>query len=92
MARLLTFLLICLWSLVVTYPQSVGAGKARILIYSTTRDFRHDSIPTAIQALKAKEETINVQFDATEDQGQFTDGILSGYDTILFLSTTGEGQ
>ncbi|KAF8072032.1 class I glutamine amidotransferase-like protein [Lyophyllum atratum] len=63
---------------------------ARILIYSATAGFRHDSIPTAIAALKAREASINVEFDATEDKAQFTDSILAGFDAVLFLSTTGE--
>ncbi|EDR08436.1 uncharacterized protein LACBIDRAFT_173797 [Laccaria bicolor S238N-H82] len=63
---------------------------ARILIYSATAGFRHDSIPTAIEALKQGGNPINVQFDATEDHSQFTTAILSQYDALLFLSTTGE--
>ncbi|KAF8969254.1 class I glutamine amidotransferase-like protein [Flammula alnicola] len=63
---------------------------ARILIYSATKGFRHDSIPTAIAALKAKEDSINATFDNTEDPSQFTDTILSNYDALVFLSTTGE--
>lgn len=66
-------------------------GPARVLIYSATAGFRHDSIPTAIQALKSKGASINVGFDATEDRGQFTDTTLGTYDALLFLSTTGEG-
>ncbi|KAG5645558.1 hypothetical protein DXG03_005833 [Asterophora parasitica] len=63
---------------------------ARVLIYSATAKYRHDSIPTAIDALKAKGASINVEFDATEDRNQFTDQGLAGYDAVLFLSTTGE--
>lgn len=66
-------------------------ATARILIYSATRGFRHDSIPTATEALKQGGNSINVQFDATEDHSQFTTAILSQYDALLFLSTTGEG-
>jgi hypothetical protein len=83
-------ILLCLF-LALSIPTAVDAAKARILIYSATRDFRHDSIPTAIEALKARQDSINAQFDNTEDQTQFTDDVLSNYDTILFLSTTGEG-
>ncbi|KAF8199638.1 trehalose utilization-domain-containing protein [Pholiota molesta] len=82
-------ILLCLF-LALSIPTAVDAAKARILIYSATRDFRHDSIPTAIEALKARQDSINAQFDNTEDQTQFTDDVLSNYDTILFLSTTGE--
>ena len=64
---------------------------ARILIYSATRDFRHDSIPTAIQAMKANQSAINAEFDNTEDQTQFNDQVLAGYDALLFLDNTGEG-
>lgn len=68
------------------------SSGARILIYSATRDYRHDSIPTAIQALKANQSSINVIFENTEDQTQFTDEVLSGYDALLFLDNTGEGK
>jgi type 1 glutamine amidotransferase len=67
-----------------------AAGGARILIYSRTTGFRHDSIPTAINALQTHGQSINVDFDATEDPAQFTDGNLAQYDSLLFLSTTGD--
>jgi hypothetical protein len=72
------------------YSQSL-ALPAHILIYSATLDFRHDSIPTAIQALKAGGSSINVQFDNTEDMTRFSDQGLAGYDALLFLDNTGEG-
>ncbi|KAF8623652.1 hypothetical protein AX17_007351 [Amanita inopinata Kibby_2008] len=62
---------------------------AKILIYSATREYRHDSIPTATQALKSQGSSINVIFENTEDQNQFTDDTLANYDAILFLSNTG---
>ncbi|KDQ57250.1 hypothetical protein JAAARDRAFT_290130 [Jaapia argillacea MUCL 33604] len=62
----------------------------RILIYSYTDGFRHDSIPTATQALKDKGPYINVFFDSTEDKQMFNDTILSQYDAVLFLDTTGQ--
>ncbi|KJA26377.1 hypothetical protein HYPSUDRAFT_36688 [Hypholoma sublateritium FD-334 SS-4] len=86
----LPFLLLLLCSLLSLYTSTATAATPRILIYSATRDFRHDSIPTAIEALKANQATIGAEFDATEDEAQFTDSILASYDTILFLSTTGE--
>ncbi|KAJ6631009.1 trehalose utilization-domain-containing protein [Mycena sp. CBHHK59/15] len=63
---------------------------ARVLVYTATKGFRHDSIPTAIQALNKQASSINVVFDNTEDAAQFTDQILAGYDAVMFLSTTGE--
>ncbi|KAK1234917.1 hypothetical protein PQX77_001879 [Marasmius sp. AFHP31] len=61
-----------------------------VLIYSATAGFRHDSIPTAIQALKAKGPSVSIQFTATEDENHFTDDNLALYNAIVFLSTTGE--
>ncbi|ETW82872.1 hypothetical protein HETIRDRAFT_416911 [Heterobasidion irregulare TC 32-1] len=66
------------------------AGSARGLIYSATADFRHDSIPTARDALIAQGTNLSVVFDATEDKGWFTDARLADYDVLLFLMNTGE--
>ncbi|KAI0751227.1 class I glutamine amidotransferase-like protein [Daedaleopsis nitida] len=63
---------------------------ARILIYSATRDFRHDSIPTAVDALVKAGPSASIAFDHTEDQTWFTDDRLAQYDAVLFLSNTGE--
>ncbi|KAJ7116381.1 trehalose utilization-domain-containing protein [Mycena epipterygia] len=63
---------------------------ARVLVYTATKGFRHDSIPTAIEALKNQSSSLNLVFDNTEDETQFTDEILAGYDAIMFVSTTGE--
>ncbi|CCM06604.1 uncharacterized protein FIBRA_08883 [Fibroporia radiculosa] len=65
-------------------------ATARILIYSATRGYRHDSIPASIEALKAQASSINVHFDATEDHTWFTDDRLNGYDAVLFLQNSGE--
>lgn len=68
------------------YPSS------RALIYSATVDFRHDSIPTAIESLKAQGPSYNVQFDQTEDKTWFTDERLAQYDAVVFLSNSGQGE
>lgn len=92
-ARLPVYFLLILWSTMsggakaqTTFP----ASKA--LIYSATADFRHDSIPTAIQSLKTQGPSYNVQFDQTEDMTLFTDDRLAQYDALVFLDNTGEGK
>ena len=65
---------------------------ASALIYSATADFRHDSIPTAIEAIKAQGPSYNIQFDNTEDASWFTDDKLAQYDLLVFLMNTGEGK
>ncbi|KAF9046839.1 class I glutamine amidotransferase-like protein [Hymenopellis radicata] len=71
---------------------SLAASLAKILVYTRTLNFRHDSIPTAVEALKARSSSIDVEIDNTEDQNMFNDETLSAYDAVLFLSTTGDGM
>ncbi|KAJ7592641.1 trehalose utilization-domain-containing protein [Mycena floridula] len=74
----------------ITAPLSTWSIPSRVLIYSYTDGFRHDSIPTATEALKKHGSTIGCNFDSTEDMTAFTDANLAQYDGLLFLSTTGE--
>ena len=71
--------------------QQTQASVARALIYTATADFRHDSIPIAIQSLKAKGPSYQIEFDNTEDGAWFTDTRLAQYDALVFVSNTGEG-
>jgi hypothetical protein len=87
--RLLPFLL-C-HTAIIRLPVA-RAGTARLLIYSATLEYRHDSIPTAIRVLKAGRPEIDAIFDSTEDASQFTDANLAKYDALIFLSNSGEGD
>lgn len=82
-------LLLC--SLAITVSAQGGRDSARVLLFSATAAFRHDSIPTAIRALQANAQSINVTFDSTEDGSLFTTENLDRYDAVVFLSNTGEG-
>ena len=53
--------------------------------------YRHESIPTAIAALKQLGQANNIAFDATEEKALFSDSNLSNYDALLFLSNSEEG-
>ena len=66
-------------------------ASIRALIFSRTADFRHDSIPTAVNALITHGASAGVEFDATEDNSTFTDDGLSPYAGLVFLMNTGEG-
>ncbi|ELU40174.1 ThuA domain-containing protein [Rhizoctonia solani AG-1 IA] len=64
----------------------------RILIYSATAGYRHESIPVATIALEELGQQHGIAFDATEDRTQFDGNSLEKYDAILFLSNSGEGK
>ena len=86
-----------IFSLLFTFLVAMGEtaaqqlNAARVLVYSATRGFRHDSIPTAVDALLQAGPSRRIAFDHTEDQTWFTDDRLAQYDAVLFLSNTGEG-
>lgn len=90
--KLITSLVLATTAMLVSGQENILTSPARGLIYSATADFRHDSIPTAIQALKTQGTSYNITFDQTEDQSWFTDERLAQYDVIVFLQNTGEGE
>jgi type 1 glutamine amidotransferase len=66
----------------------------RVLVFSKTAGFRHDSIPDGIAALREigagdGNEPAIFAIDATEDAAAFTGENLKKYACIVFLSTTG---
>lgn len=60
---------------------------ARLLVYTRTTGFRHDSIPVGVSALRGM---AGYSVDATEDPAVFRGRTLRGYAAIVFLSTSGE--
>lgn len=62
----------------------------RVLVFSKTAGFRHDSIPDGIAAVKALGRQHGFTVDATEDAAAFNDKRLSRYTAVVFLSTTGD--
>ncbi|MFH8344461.1 ThuA domain-containing protein [Streptomyces sp. NPDC018045] len=65
-------------------------AENRVLVFSKTAGFRHDSIPDGIAAVKDLGKRHGFTVDATEDTAAFTDGRLARYAAIVFLSTTGD--
>ncbi|MEU2432755.1 ThuA domain-containing protein [Streptomyces sp. NPDC007861] len=68
----------------------VDRTAKRVLVFSKTAGFRHDSIPTGVAALKELGAGSNITVDATEEAAQFTTSNLARYDAVVFLSTTGD--
>ncbi|MFZ3567137.1 ThuA domain-containing protein [Streptomyces sp. BH097] len=70
-------------------PQGAEA-RDRVLVFSKTAGFRHDSIPEGIAALKELGAADRLAVDTTEDATAFTPGNLARYKAVVFLSTTGD--
>ncbi|MFV2118170.1 ThuA domain-containing protein, partial [Streptomyces sp. Act-28] len=69
--------------------EPVDEGK-KVLVFSRTAGFRHDSIPQGIAALKELGAPAGISVTATEEARQFTTANLARYDAVVFLSTTGD--
>jgi uncharacterized protein len=67
-----------------------AADPFRLLVFSKTTGFRHDSIPAGVAAIQNLGQQNNFVVDATEDDTQFTDANLARYAVVVFLSATGD--
>jgi len=73
-----------------TGPLGGTEPAQRVLVFSRTTGFRHDSIPTGIDVLRRELPAWGIGVDATEDPSVFTDAGLAGYGAVVFLNTTGD--
>ncbi|MFJ2865573.1 ThuA domain-containing protein [Kitasatospora sp. NPDC087314] len=97
MFRLRTLLpALCLGvALTLTAPSGSSAAEAarpafKVLVFSKTSGWRHDSIPVAVQALKDLGAANGFTVDATEDDTVFTPANLANYQAVVFALTTGD--
>ena len=65
-------------------------GPARILVFSKTEGYRHESIPTGVAALRQMCKENGMLMDSTEDAGDFNENNLKRYAAVVFLNTTGD--
>ncbi len=61
-----------------------------VLVFTRTAAFRHESIPAGVAAIRSLGAERGLVVTATEDAGVFTDAGLSDFDTVVFLSTSGD--
>ncbi|MDR6991499.1 ThuA domain-containing protein [Luteimonas sp. 3794] len=62
----------------------------RVLVFTRTAGFRHDSIPVTIETLRALGTTAGLTIETTEDPMRFDDATLAGYRAVVFAHTTRE--
>lgn len=67
-----------------------GQPRLRVLAFTKTAAYRHDSIPAALRALRELATANGIAVDATEDGSAFADAQLARYDAVIFLLTTGD--
>ncbi|MET8627856.1 ThuA domain-containing protein [Kitasatospora sp. NPDC004669] len=62
----------------------------KVLVFSKTGGYRHDSIPIAVQGIEDLGTANGFTVDATEDDTVFTPANLADYQAVVFALTTGD--
>ena len=79
-------------AMVPTHPVAptspASTASSRVLVFTRTSGWRHDSIPDAIAALRAIGTGQGIEVVSTEEATAFTPRRLSGYAAVVFASTT----
>jgi type 1 glutamine amidotransferase len=83
-------LLLALLATMVAASAPLAHTPDRVLIFSKTAGFRHDSIPTAVATLRRLSAELGMAADLSEDAGVFTTANLARYRVVVFASTTGD--
>lgn len=63
---------------------------SRVLVFTRTTGWHHDSIPAAVAALQRLGEEEGMPVDHSEQASDFTDGNLARYRVVVFANTTGD--
>jgi type 1 glutamine amidotransferase len=69
---------------------ATASHDSRVLVFTKTAGFRHDSIPAAIQAVRTLGARNGFHVDASEDAAVFATNRLARYGAVIFLLTTGD--
>ena len=77
---------------VCTMATSVAVARepVRLLVFTKTTGFRHDSIPVAVDTVRALARQAGWQVDHDEDARVFTRERLARYHVVVFANTTGD--
>ncbi len=78
------------FSLSIFLPNCSDHIPPRILLFSKTEGYRHQSIPTATAALRKLCLSNGIAVDTTEDAEDFNEKNLRRYNAVVFLCTTGD--
>src|SRR4030095_10517081 len=66
------------------------SGKPKVLVFSKTMGFHHESIADGNAAIQKLGSQNNFEVDTTTNADIFNDDSLKQYSAVVFLSTTGD--
>jgi type 1 glutamine amidotransferase len=68
----------------------VAPAQPRVLVFTKTAGWRHESLPAAVAALQRLGDKEGIAVDHSEDATDFNPANLSRYRAVVFASTTGD--
>lgn len=71
-----------------SYAVATSMPQARVLVFTKTAGWRHDSIPTAVATLRRLGAQQGMQVDHTEEASWFNPARLARYQVVVFANTT----
>ncbi|MCC5936096.1 MAG: ThuA domain-containing protein [Lunatimonas sp.] len=84
-------LLLLLFASMTVFVSCTGrSGNPKVLVFSKTAGYYHQSIPDGIAAILRLGAEHGFDVDTTKNAAMFTEEILKDYDAVIFLSTTGD--
>jgi type 1 glutamine amidotransferase len=81
-----SFLAVALWLLTCS---AAASEELRVLVFTRTTGFRHDSISAGIDLIEQLGRERGFAVEASENPRRFTPKSLRGYRVVVFLNTTG---
>lgn len=84
------FAIASLLVLLVSSCSDKRSGKPRVLVFSKTTGFNHESIPAGIAAIQKLGAENGFEVDTTMSADKFAEDTLKQYAAVVFLSTTGD--
>lgn len=76
--------------LLLTQCDNVNSASSKVLIFSKTAGFRHESIASGIKLFEKLAKENDFEIVKTEDADKFNPDFLNEFKTIVFLNTTGD--
>jgi type 1 glutamine amidotransferase len=82
-----SFLAVALWILA---SSAASAAELRVLVFTRTTGFRHDSIPAGIELVERLGREHGFVVETSENPRRFTPKSLRAFRVVVFLNTTGD--
>ena len=87
---MLNFLKVISLAFIITFSFQVNAQDFKILVFTKTEGYKHQSITHGIEMLEKLGAENDFDVFTTQDSSLFTTKNLKQYSAVVFLSTTGD--